>query len=186
MIEYDIKNERFIDTNGKKQVKHEDIKIIVNQNKFAQILDWKKIPEQLLFFTEDVIQQELEDCSPYAWYQQFRQYKVSCKKLTDYLQPQFNFDITNRVFYQIVRPGIATHIDTDRVIIYNYLLNTGGPEVYTVWYDTDKTTEKYRIKIPSFTWHSLDVSTNHTVLGIETVRIAISVFENVKTKRYYD
>lgn len=155
-------------------------------NRFVKILDWNTIPKNLLLFTEDKIKSQFDDHSPYDWYQQFRQFKINNADLAAYLQPNFKFDITDRMFYQIIRSGIATHIDTGRVIIYNYLLDTGGDNVYTVWFEDDQVTEQYKIKLPAFTWHSLDVSIPHTVTGIETTRIAISIFESVNTARYYD
>jgi len=93
------------------------------------------------------------------------------------IQKYFDFDVYGNSYYQLIKNGIPIHIDVDREIIYNYLLKTGGDKVETVWYDDDKITETYRIQIPQHTWHSLDVSTNHTVLGITDTRIAITVHE---------
>ena len=63
--------------------------------------------------------------------------------------------------------------------MYNYLIDTGGDAVNTIWFEDDRKTEQYRKCIPSNTWHSLDVSIPHTVQGIKGTRIAITVFKSL-------
>lgn len=145
--------------------------------KFAKILNWNLHPDHLLLKTEEEIRSSnLVNESPY---QSISMYRIVDQELFNLLQPFFNFKVSeNCCFYQIISEGFPVHIDQRRDIVYNYILNPGGPDVYTVWYDKDKTTEIYKIKIPSKTWHRLDVSTNHTIVGPQnTKRIALSVFQ---------
>lgn len=142
---------------------------------YAELLDWPRIPEELIEYDLSKIRL-LKDCSPYPTYDLFRQYKIVDKNLIEYLQQFFDFDVSKHSYYQVIKDGIATHIDKDRTIAYNYLINSGGNNVYTVWCENDKVTETFKISIPIKTWHKLDVSTYHTVKGIDDTRIAISVF----------
>lgn len=59
------------------------------------------------------------------------------------------------------------HYDYGRKYAFNYLLNTGGEDVWTCWYDSDKKLiEKH--KIEPFRWHAIAVNPElHAVQGIE-------------------
>tara|TARA_B100000508_G_C11283016_1_gene191475 strand:+ start:94 stop:570 length:477 start_codon:yes stop_codon:yes gene_type:complete len=141
--------------------------------------DWPQIPKELLYNTVEQIT-KLQDHSPNNKYRPFRSYLIDDKKLLDHLQPYFDFDVSDeQAFYQIVRRGLHTHIDQNRKIVYNYLIDTGGDAVNTIWFEDDRKTEQYRKCIPSNTWHSLDVSIPHTVQGIKGTRIAITVFKKL-------
>lgn len=146
---------------------------------YAELLNWDRIPNDLLDNNLASIT-TLPDYSPFKEYEKFKQFLITDQALLDYIQQFFNFDVKNNSYYQIIKEGVATHIDVDRSIIYNYLIDTGGNDVYTVWYQEDKITENYRIKIPVNVWHKLDVTTYHSVLGITGNRIAITVFEKNK------
>ena len=85
--------------------------------------------------------------------------------------------------YQLLRDGIPKHVDVDRVMCYNYILQSGGVNVETVWWDNDK--EIYRTRIPEKKWHKINVTTEHSIENIETERVAISVFKNDPSVGYY-
>lgn len=146
---------------------------------YTKILKWKLIPDNLIEKNFEQIKL-LPDVSPYPEYENFRQYKITDQSLLNYLQQFFKFNVNDRSFYQIIKDGIVTHIDIDRKIIFNYLIDAGGNDVHTIWYKDDKKTENFKIKIPIKIWHCMDVSTYHTVKGITGTRIAISVFERTK------
>jgi hypothetical protein len=143
---------------------------------YAEILNWNPIPDKLIEFDVDNIKKLIND-SPFKDLEWFQQYKISNHHLLNFIQPFFNFNVFGKSYYQIIKNGIKRHVDVGRSTAYNFLINTGGDDVYTVWYDYNRVEEIYKIKIPIKTWHKLDVSICHSVEGITDTRIAISVFE---------
>ena len=102
-------------------------------------------------------------------------------ELIDFLKSLFPKCTSFR--YQLLRDGIPKHVDVDRVMCYNYILQSGGVNVETVWWDNDK--EIYRTRLPEKKWHKINVSTEHSIENIETERVAISVFKNDPSVGYY-
>jgi hypothetical protein len=143
---------------------------------YAELLNWTPIPDKLIEFDLKQIK-KLKDCSPYPEYEYFRQYQVDNPELLNFIQQFFEFDVTYRTRYQIVKGGLTTHIDKDRTIIHNFLIDVGGDDVYNAWFADDKITEIFRITIPLKTWHKLDVSTYHNVIGVTGTRTAITVYK---------
>lgn len=150
-------------------------------DRFCKMLDWPKLSEAYHLTDEQVMDKTLPHAHPVPHYEYYRQYMYNNNILVQELQPLFDFDIKDRVFIQIIKKGISTHKDVGRKIIYNYLLDTGGDNVYTHFYDEDKTTELYKVNLPVHTWHQMDVTHYHNVTGIEHDRIAISVYESFST-----
>ena len=85
---------------------------------------------------------------------------------------------------------IPIHIDFGRTRAYNFIIDTGGPDVRTSFYDVNDFTRNnegrlvesnvnYKpiesIFIRPTVWHILDVSVPHGVTNIETVRFGITV-----------
>jgi hypothetical protein len=140
------------------------------------MLNWPQLPVEYHITEEAVMDKTLLPAHPFPHYQYYRQYNYNYSILEDHLQPLFNFDITNRVFIQIIKKGISIHKDTGRKIIYNYLIDTGGANVYTHFFDEDKKTELYSVNIPVNAWHKMDVSYYHNVTGITHNRIAITIY----------
>jgi hypothetical protein len=145
---------------------------------FYEELNWPEIPIDFCVTNENYMINNFQHSHPYPDYPFYRQYKNNDNTLRKKLQPLFDFDITGRIFYQIIKKGISTHKDVGRKIIYNYILDAGGDQVYTNFYAEDKTTELFSVKIPAHTWHKMDVSFFHNVVGIETPRVAISVYKS--------
>lgn len=143
-----------------------------------KILDWDPIPNHLIYKTEEEIKKRFKNESPFKT---IRVYKIDDNNFLDFLQPFFSFDLKdpkNHCCYQVIEEGFPVHIDQRRTVVYNYLIDTGGTDVYTTWYENDKTTEIFKTKIPALTWHRLYVGSNHTVVGKQkTDRLALTVFE---------
>ena len=95
-------------------------------------------------------------------------------ELTDFLK--YLFPECTSFRYQLLRNGVPKHVDVDRVICYNYILQAGGSNVETVWWDGDN--ELYRTCLPEKKWHKINVTTEHSIENIETERLAITVFKN--------
>ena len=148
---------------------------------FYKKLDWNKLPEKYSITDEQYMIENFSHAHPVSEYEYYRQYKYDCKSLCELLQPLFNFDLTDRVFIQIIKNGIGIHKDIGRSKVYNYLLDTGGDNVYTRFYDEDKKTELFKINIPLHTWHQLDVTGYHNVTGIQQDRISITIYESLSS-----
>jgi hypothetical protein len=85
---------------------------------------------------------------------------------------------------------VPIHVDFNRTIAYNYIIDTGGPDAKTLFYDINdillpgpgklqlvnencKPIES--ISIRSNVWHKINVSIPHTVINIKTPRTGITV-----------
>jgi len=148
-------------------------------NTLYEELDWPQVPAEFCITNEEFMIKNFIHSHPVDHYLYYRQYKYNSNTLVKILQPLFNFDIRGRIFYQIIKKGISTHKDIGRKIIYNYILDTGGEEVFTRFYEEDKVTESLSVKIPLHKWHKLDTTHYHNVTGIERPRVAISVYEKL-------
>ena len=98
------------------------------------------------------------------------------KQLLEYLQTIF--PDKEKFRYQVLRAGVPIHLDKGRIEAYNYIIEAGGKNVETVWYENphdDYFHEVYRTCIPERKWHKLNVGVRHTVKNIETERFAITV-----------
>jgi len=113
-------------------------------------------------------------------------------RIADFTRSIFNFEHT--VSLQVVKNGIPVHVDIGRKIAYNYLIDTGGDNVLTSYFnieDFNQTRDPhlrlrpkkdlppavplYSVCLEQARWHALDVSIPHSVLNIERDRVAITV-----------
>jgi hypothetical protein len=89
-------------------------------------------------------------------------------------------DIKYRASIQVIKNTIPIHIDIGRSIVFNYIIDTGGNNIDTIFYS--KNNDDYTIIeshcIEPFKWHRLNVSTPHSVSTIlpNNKRISLSVF----------
>ena len=71
-------------------------------------------------------------------------------------------------------PEMVIHVD-QRDVAYNYIIDPGGDDVYTCFYDEDlNIIEKH--KIEPYQWHKLDVTVLHNVVGMTRPRIALTIY----------
>jgi hypothetical protein len=87
------------------------------------------------------------------------------------------------------KPVIGAHIDRVRNYDLLYPIQTGGPEVYTVFYrvkdpkkrdaffytDYSELEEIARVRVPQNTWCVFNTKTIHAVEGLESQRITVQV-----------
>ena len=105
------------------------------------------------------------------------------------------FDFEHGVSVQIIKNGAPVHVDIGRKVAYNYIIETGGSDVLTAYFNIDDFIQDrnnrhlrlfpkldgppaeplYSVCIEPNRWHKLDVSFPHTVLNIESERMAITV-----------
>ena len=141
--------------------------------KYIEYLNIPSVPEHLLESCQSIIDKPTNtETSIPENYPFFKNKKVS-NELTEWLQQFFDFKIFPQ--YQVIYKGLPIHIDKgNRVLAYNYLLDTGGNNVKTVIYN-----EKYQIlqfeTLELKKWHRIDTGMLHGVHGIDPNRIRVSL-----------
>lgn len=119
------------------------------------------------------------------WYQQFLVHDT----ISDFTKKIFDFEHYTTI--QIIKPGLPIHIDFGRKTAYNFIIETGGSNVLTCFYDAKNfyydSNNKLRpsstpelleqVCIPKMMWHQINVSVPHNVINVENVRISITVAE---------
>ena len=71
------------------------------------------------------------------------------------------------------------HIDNGRTLVYNYVLDSGGENSITCWYDKTSDVEFNiidSVKLMPRRWHKLNVLNYHRVNNLTSTRVAITVF----------
>ena len=97
---------------------------------------------------------------------------TATKKLEEFLTPYFDNDVN--IAFQLITDNLPVHKDYGRTNCYNYIIKSGG-DVSTVWYDDDLK-EIDRVTFPTHIWHNINVDKFHNVVGVDSTRIAISVW----------
>lgn len=90
-------------------------------------------------------------------------------------------DFTNSIFYfkhntavQIIKNFLPVHTDVYRSKAFNYIIDEGGDNVMTCFYDDDNNLiESFHIEIHR--WHRLNVCVRHNVINLTRPRIGITV-----------
>jgi hypothetical protein len=77
--------------------------------------------------------------------------------------------------FQIIRADMPIHKDKGTKTKFCYLLDLGGDNVETKFYDDDKTTVVDSVVLKSHKWHILNVDSFHNVVGIEPDKTRFSI-----------
>jgi hypothetical protein len=128
-----------------------------------------KIPHDL---EEEIIKSTIinENIFVYNSYENYKIYTAT-SELKKFIETFFKNHI---IRVQVIEKKLHIHKDIGRKIKFNYLINSGGSNVETCFYNNKiKLTQK--IKIDERRWHKLDVSVLHNVINLETPRIAVTV-----------
>ena len=138
-------------------------------NLFTYLDELPKIPTELL---NEVHQSILinPNISTIDWYKNYKIHSAT-DDLKDYLKPLFT---NHSISVQVVTNSLHKHRDIGRTVAVNYLIDNGGNNVETCFYNNDGTL-MYNIKIEEYRWHMLDVSILHNVINLERPRIAITI-----------
>jgi hypothetical protein len=146
---------------------------------YIRYLNIPPVPDNLILNSIEEIE-ALEPVWPpnFEHPERFLLKKNANKDLEEFLRPYFDFDITAKVHYQIIRSKSPKHIDFNRSRCYNYVINTGGEKVSTNWFNlaNSKLLEHIEV-IPAQVWHEIKVDVPHAVQGITQERVALTVFE---------
>ena len=134
-----------------------------------KFLDLPEVPEDLILPVEEVLQ--LEN----IFGGETKNYTIhECQdELREYLKELF--PECEKFRYQTLIKGVPVHKDRGRTTAINYIIETGGDNVQTIWYEEDYTTPTHHVVLPKKKWHELQVDLYHTVENIEERRFAITV-----------
>ena len=69
--------------------------------------------------------------------------------------------------FQIINGDIPVHRDMNTLTKFTYILDSGGPEVFTEWYDEDQSTVIDSVVLETHRWHILKVDAFHSVRGVQ-------------------
>jgi hypothetical protein len=147
---------------------------------YIEYIDLPKVPEQLIESIQDIINRPPKDFSNVsAEYTYFKTRYVN-DDLKSWLQNIFNYEIYPQ--YQLVYKGLPIHVDKgNRIVAYNYLLDTGGDNVRTAIYD-----DKYKLlqieKLELRRWHRINTGMLHGVHGIQSDKVRVAISIGVDTK----
>ena len=134
-----------------------------------KILDLPKVPEHLILPVNEVL--KLENVF-YGMSSNYSTHPVQ-DELKEYLLqffPEYEF-----FRYQLLKGEIPIHIDSSRDIAINYIIDTGGSNVSTIWYDESHATAIESIEFQPNIWHSIRTDIPHNVNNITGQRFAITV-----------
>lgn len=141
-------------------------------NDYLVYLDLPEIPEHLIEPIDVIINKPPKpdskiptDFAPF-------QTRLVSKELFEWVQDMFKIKCYTQ--YQIIKRGLPTHKDVRRTVAFNYILETGGPNVLTTIYDDTKKMIDYE-EIKPHIWHRLKTDVFHNVTGITSSRVSISV-----------
>lgn len=90
-----------------------------------------------------------------------------------------NKDKALKLCIQTIGVGVKPHKDPARRVVLNYLIDTGGEEVYTTHHTEDKSMVVHKVKIEPLRWHELQTDIFHGVIGHVRKRVALT-FDLVK------
>ena len=76
--------------------------------------------------------------------------------------------------FQVISGDLPVHRDIGTEVKLIYLLETGGTNVATSFYEEDKKTITDSYVIPARKWHILQASKYHAVHNVEQVRFSIT------------
>ena len=150
----------------------------MNKLDTTQEVDIPSIPPELILTIEqaqmlDPVILYKEDGSVYQvdWYRVY-----TCDQaLTDWVIENFPVEV-DLVEYVVSDRAIVMHTDLGRDQAYNYLLDAGGTNIITEFYNSDQTQMIDNIEYQTNKWYVLNVGLPHKVSGPQTApRFLISV-----------
>jgi len=105
-----------------------------------------------------------------GWYKNYKVHTAT-DNLKEFLK---QFFINHNIQVHIIENTLYMHRDYGRSIAFNYIIDSGGNDVETCFYNNDRSL-LFSIKIEEHRWHRLDVSILHNVINLERPRIAITI-----------
>ncbi len=142
-------------------------------NNYFQYIDKPALPHDLIL----EIYKSLENPNIFG-IPGYNDYEIfdATDPLKDFTHSLFDFDHSTRV--QKITNDLYIHKDINRREAYNYIIELGGSNVETCFYnDKFELTEKYIIEKNK--WHFLNVDVYHNVKNVISPRIALTVHVHI-------
>ena len=141
-------------------------------NPQVRYLNWPKLPDELVeLILSDISKNKnmsLGDLENYKW---TTAYKTKVKAWCD-------ANIASNLIWgvQVITGDLAIHYDYPTKVKISYIIETGGDNVLTEFYeDIEKTKPLHSLNIEPFRWHILHVCVPHQVRGVEPGKVRISL-----------
>lgn len=140
---------------------------------YCEHLDWlPEIPSEVLLPLDRIEHQHnffahLDDPDRYASYE-------SNDELKDWCRDHIPGDLIVR--YQVIRGQLEIHSDVGPMVRkINYMIDPGGPEVLTRWWNPEYTEVIHLVNCTPGSWYMLDVETPHDITAIQRPRVSVVV-----------
>lgn len=144
---------------------------------YIEFFDWPVLPDHLLEKDGKVVQEKFKDSHSRSELDIFSLHLIENKELLSFIQPYFNFNVEGNSYYQIVGKVLGRHMDVSRTEAWNYIIDPGGDNVLTQWFQTKYGDDKlFEICIPPRKWHRIQVDIQHNVVNQIRPRLSISVY----------
>lgn len=140
------------------------------KSNFEYVDSLPKVPEDLV--NEVLKAEQNPNIFVHPEYQNYRLHQCT-RPINVWAHPLFGWK--HIVGVQYMKNNVKIHTDFNRTVAYNYILDQGGNDVATCFYDSDNNLIERHV-IEPFRWHRLNVSTPHSVEGITGTRISITVW----------
>jgi len=132
---------------------------------YTEYVDLPAVPENLIESADNTLARDLR--SKRGSYET----RHVSPELLEYLRSIFNADIIAQ--YQFFDINVPIHADTTRVRVYNYILDTGGDNVSTGFYENGQLV--YSVVFQPRKWHYVDTLISHGIHGIHPNRRRMSI-----------
>ena len=91
------------------------------------------------------------------------------------IKKQIDIDIDDDLIrYQVLRNGIPKHTDAKRHSILNYIIDNGGNNVITKWYDSNNNVIN-QVTVPEKKWYRMKTDIDHTIEGMTSDRLMLTI-----------
>ena len=141
-------------------------------------IDLPKIPMDLILTYDEILKLPVHptvDRNGKIYEVDFYKVFVANDSLWEWVQETFTTEIEN-VEYLVAYKPLSIHRDMERTVAFNYVIDLGGSDIHTEFYNEDRTKLIYSIKYNQYEWHLLNVDLPHCVVGeLTSPRIIISV-----------
>lgn len=140
-------------------------------NRYIQYLDLAPIPDHVVASLDfDVDRHCRHDNAqrhgPYIW----SDYQTSV--LNEWCKQNISRDLYYGI--QLMTADVPRHIDIGTKVKINYLIDCGGHQVITNFYDHDKITLLDSYQIDQGRWHIFKADTCHEIINIQSTRISVT------------
>jgi hypothetical protein len=143
------------------------------EKRFIQYLNLPPIPEEIL----EKLPRALNEYKCKDVYTTYHWSDSYAEELNIWAQKNISPDMY--FAFQLITGDLVIHKDVPTLTKLNFVIETGGDNVYTKFWDNSKSNLLGAYKVKPFKWHILKADTFHSVEGIDTGRIRLCVTSKV-------